>query len=174
MSPATGGGQLLCERMLGRLATWLRLLGYDAPLLQRPPVRVPPGAWLLTRRQALAGRPGVLLINHDQLQDQLRQVLLATALRPHPARFFSRCLRCNLEVEPLERQAAAGLAPDYTLATAPSFTRCPGCGQVFWPGSHGQRALARIQDLLASLPVNGTPQADVDQNRPRAPRPRQV
>jgi hypothetical protein len=138
--------------MLGRLATWLRILGYDAPLLQRPPVFLPPGAWLLTRRQRLVGRPGTLLVRHDRLDDQLGQVLGELGLRPDPDRWFSRCLRCNRVVEPLTRQAAQGLVPDYTLATAEGFTRCPGCGKVYWPGSHGQRAGDKIQALLDGLP----------------------
>ncbi|MBI4800523.1 MAG: hypothetical protein HY794_17685 [Desulfarculus sp.] len=154
MSQGLAGGQplLLCERMLGRLATWLRILGYDTTLIERPPAMTPPGAVLLTRRQRLAGRPGVLLVVHDRLEDQLRQVLSDLGLRPHPDQWFSRCLACNRAVEPLERSAALGLVPDHTLATAPCFTRCPACGKVFWPGSHGQRAAQRIEALLAGLP----------------------
>lgn len=144
---------LLCEGMLGRLATWLRILGYDAPLVGRPPAITPPGAVLLTRRRRLAGRPGVLLVAHDRLEDQLRQVLGELGLRPPPDQWLSRCLKCNRAVEPLERVQAAGLVPDHTLATAPSFTRCPGCGQVYWPGSHGQRVAQRIERLLAGLPA---------------------
>ncbi|MBI5523434.1 MAG: hypothetical protein HY910_12460 [Desulfarculus sp.] len=155
MSPGQAQGQpvLLCERMLGRLATWLRILGYDAPLIERPPAMTPPGAVLLTRRQRLAGRSGVLLVSHDRLEDQLRQVLGELGLRPQPNQWFSRCLACNQAVEPLERSEALGLVPDHTLATAPGFTRCPACGKIFWPGSHGQRAAQRIEALLASLPA---------------------
>ena len=148
---------LLIDSMLGRLATWLRILGYDAPLLERPPAFAPPGAWLLTRRQRLAGRPGVLLVRHDRLEDQLGQVLRELGLRPDPAGWFSRCLGCNRVVEPLARQAAQGLVPDYTLATAEGFTRCPQCGQVYWPGSHSQRARERIQALLTGLPPAAPP-----------------
>jgi uncharacterized protein with PIN domain len=139
---------LLTERMLGRLARWLRLLGHDAPILERPPARVPPGAVLLTRRVCLAGRPGVIFVKHDRVEDQLAQVAAELGLTVDPARLLCRCLDCNLPVEPIGRSQAAGLVPDYTLATAPCFTRCPGCGKVFWPGSHGQRALARLEEML--------------------------
>ncbi|MFH1033392.1 MAG: Mut7-C RNAse domain-containing protein [Pseudomonadota bacterium] len=153
MSPGLGPAPvLLTERMLGRLATWLRILGYDAPQIQRPPAMTPPGAVLLTRRRRLAGRPGVLLVEHDRLEGQLRQVLGELGLRPDQARFFRRCLRCNTLVEPLERGQAWGLVPEHTLATAEGFTRCPVCGRVYWPGSHGARAMERIKALLAGLP----------------------
>jgi uncharacterized protein len=140
--------RLLCERMLGRLARWLRLLGYDAPLLLEPPRRLAEDEVLLTRRQRLQGRPRVVFIAHDRLEDQLRQVTSELGLRPDPQRFFSRCLDCNLSVEPIDRGQAAGLVPDYVLDTAPAFTRCPGCGRIFWPGSHGQRAVQRLAAIL--------------------------
>lgn len=139
---------LLTERMLGRLVRWLRLLGHDAPLLARPPARVPPGAVLLTRRASLAGRPGILFVKSDHPREQLAQVAAELGLTVDPARLLSRCLDCNLPVEPITREQAAGLVPDYTLATAPSFTRCPGCGRLYWPGSHGQRAVALLEEML--------------------------
>jgi uncharacterized protein with PIN domain len=142
--------RLLCDSMLGRLARWLRLLGCDAPLVKRPPARPGPGEVLLTRRRAWQGRPGVLLVAHDRLEDQLRQVIAELDLTTDPAHFFSRCLDCNLPVESISKDQAAGRVPDFTLDTAESFTQCPGCGKVFWPGSHGKRAAARVQEILGS------------------------
>ena len=145
--------RLLCDSMLGRLARWLRLLGYDAPLVKRPPAQAAPDEVLLTRRRAWQGRPGVLLVAHDRLEDQLRQVAAELGLRPDPARFFSRCLECNLPVESISKDQAAGRVPDFTLDTAECFTQCPGCGKVFWPGSHGKRAAARMQEILGGQAV---------------------
>ncbi len=130
----------LVDCMLGRLATWLRLLGLDAPLRHRPPARVAPGQVLITRRTRLKGRPGVLFISHDRLGDQLRQVVDSLRLTLEPKRFFTRCLRCNVAVRPLSREQAGELVPRYTLHTAERFTRCPACGRVYWPGSHTKRA----------------------------------
>lgn len=143
--------RLLAERMLVRLVTWLRILGFDTAVIDRLPVRIPPDAALLTRRRALAGRPGVVFLRSDHWPEQLRQVAEELDLRPEPARLFSRCLRCNAPVTPIGREEAAALAPDYTLATAAGFTRCPQCGRVYWPGSHGERAAARLEELLGDL-----------------------
>jgi uncharacterized protein with PIN domain len=134
--------------MLGRLARWLRMLGWDAPLVDRPPPRPGPGEALLTRRASLAGRPGVVFVRFDRLEDQLRQVVAELGLRPDPERFFTRCLDCNLPVEPLPRSEAFGLVPEYILHTAESFTRCPGCGKAFWPGSHGARFREKLREIL--------------------------
>ncbi len=141
--------RLWVEPELGRLARWLRLLGYDAPLKRAPWSRPAPGEALLTRRRRLAGRPGVVVVLADRLDGQLAQVRGELALTPDPARFFSRCLACNLPVEPLVREQARGLVPEHTFHTAESFTRCPGCGRIFWPGSHGERARERLAKLLA-------------------------
>lgn len=137
--------------MLGHLARWLRLLGYDAPQPKRLPAQAAPGEALLTRRRAWQGRPGVVFIKHDRLEDQLGQVLDELELTPEPRRFFSRCLDCNVPVEPLAREAAAGRVPDYILDTAEGFTHCLGCGKVFWPGSHGKRARERLAAILDQI-----------------------
>lgn len=144
--------RLVAEPTLGRLVTWLRLLGLDTRLVPRLPPAAPPQTVLLTRRRALAGRPGVILVPHDHWPEQLRQVLRELKLRPDPAARFSRCLACNALVHPLAREETAGLAPDYVRETAEGFTRCPGCGKIYWPGSHGQRAEALLAQILADTP----------------------
>jgi uncharacterized protein with PIN domain len=148
--------RLVCDSMLGSLARWLRLMGYDAPLLKRIPAQAPPGQVLLTRRQAWRDRPGVLFISHDRLEEQLGQVLAELELVPDPARFFSRCLDCDVSVEPLAREEAAGRVPDYILDTAEGFTHCPECGRVFWPGSHGKRAKQRLTAILGKPQGNAS------------------
>ncbi len=140
--------RLVCDAMLGRLARWLRLLGYDAPHIKRPPAQAGPDGILLTRRRAWQGRPGVIFVAHDKLEDQLRQVVAELGLEPDPTKLFSRCLECNVPVVPLERSDASGRVPDFVLDTAESFTQCPRCKKVFWPGSHGKRARARLAELL--------------------------
>ena len=139
----------LVERTLGRLARWLRLLGWDARLVERVPPAGREGWLVLTRRRALAGRPGVLMVESDLLDDQLAQVLDELNLKPQPENFFSRCLDCNQPVVNISKEEAASQAPDYILHTTTRFTRCPQCGKIFWPGSHGLRAAARLEKILA-------------------------
>jgi hypothetical protein len=142
------------ERTLGRLARWLRLLGHSARLVERAPAAAPPGVAVLTRRRALGGRPGVMVVEPDQPCEQLRQVAAAFGLGLEPDRLFSRCLDCDRPVEPLARPEAVGLVPEHVLHTAESFTRCPACGKVFWPGTHGPRARAMLAEILG--PARGS------------------
>ena len=139
----------LVERTLGRLARWLRLLGYDARLVERVPPAGRQGRVVLTRRRALAQRTGVLLVESDLLDDQLLQVLGELDLEPSPEKLFTRCLDCNQPVVLITKDEAMTQVPEYILHTAPRFTRCPQCGKVFWPGSHGARAETRLKQILA-------------------------
>ncbi|ADK85259.1 protein of unknown function DUF82 [Desulfarculus baarsii DSM 2075] len=141
--------RILVDAMLGRLARWLRLLGLDATLLQRPPSQPPPDQLLLTRRVKLRGRRGVVFIEHDRLVDQLRQTVGLPGLNIRPEAFFTRCLECNQPVRAIGRDQAAAVVADHVLMTAERFTQCPRCGKVFWPGSHGQRALEFLRQAGA-------------------------
>jgi uncharacterized protein with PIN domain len=141
----------LVERTLGRLARWLRMLGWDARLAERVPPAGREGLVVLTRRHALADRPGILFVSSDMLEDQLAQVLGELSLEPEPEKLFSRCLDCNRLVVVITRDEAIPLVPEHILHTSPRFTRCPQCGKVFWPGSHGARAGAKLEKILAGL-----------------------
>jgi uncharacterized protein with PIN domain len=139
--------------MLGTLAKWLRILGYDAiydpglddyPLMRlaRAEDRV-----LLTRDGELARRRGVrtLLIESQVLDEQLQQVLSEFDLEPE--RSFSRCPVCNEVLAPLDRQAARSRVPAYVAKTHEQFRLCPGCGRVYWQGSHWQQMEERLKAL---------------------------
>ncbi|KMY65889.1 hypothetical protein AAU61_19880 [Desulfocarbo indianensis] len=143
--------RFLVEQTLGRLARWLRLLGWEASLADKVPSFGRPGITILTRRRGLAQRPGVLCIESDQLAGQLKQVVHGLGLEIDPGLFFSRCLACGQEVTAISREEARGQVPDHVWHIAPRFTRCPGCGKIFWPGSHGARAQALLAEML-SLP----------------------
>jgi uncharacterized protein len=163
---APGGWQRRVERreqrvrfvadvMLGRLARWLRALGYDTVYRRDAADRQLLGLALredrrlLTRDAALArlAREHALLIRGDALDDQLRQVVDACGL-PEPA-LLTRCLECNLPLEPIGRSAARDRVPPYTFATQGEFQTCPGCGRVYWPGTHAAGILARLRPFLA-------------------------
>jgi uncharacterized protein len=140
--------------MLGSLARWLRILGYDTlfdPALddhQLARLALAQGRVLLTRDRALAQKRGVrtLLIENEQLDDQIRQVLADLQLEPD--RSFSRCPVCNELLESIDRKAAQNRVPAYVARTHKNFKHCPGCGRVYWRGSHWQKMdeqLARLQ-----------------------------
>jgi uncharacterized protein with PIN domain len=128
--------------MLGKLAKWLRLLGYDTAydnaaddheLARRARAE---GRVLLTRDRELAARRGLraLLIQSEVLEVQVREVQDALGPPPDPA--LSRCAVCNTVLEPVSSDDVADRVPPYVLRTQSDFRRCPGCGRVYWPGTH--------------------------------------
>jgi uncharacterized protein with PIN domain len=134
--------RLLADCMLGRLAKWLRLLGYDTAyendatdheLARRARAE---GRLLLTRDRELAARRGLktLLIRSGQLEHQVQQV--QEALGPPPEPSLSRCSVCNVVLEEIAAEEAADRVPRYVLETHAEFRHCPRCGRVYWSGSH--------------------------------------
>ena len=140
--------QYICDRMLGKLCKHLRLLGFDAPLVDDPPLHLKTGQILLTRRRKLLDKQSVLFIRHDRIDDQLKQVFAELELSLQPNLLFSRCIACNKTVEPVAREEIWGQVPDFTYHNAPGFTRCPQCGKIYWPGSHVERARIRFSAIL--------------------------
>jgi uncharacterized protein with PIN domain len=141
--------QFAADRSLGKLAKWLRLLGYDT-LAQRGEED---GAflcraqeddrWLVTRSRVLARAraPRTVFIENNAPRDQIAELFLKTGLSPDIRLVFSRCAPCNTPVEPLAREDAMGAVPDYVYSSQERFTKCPACGRVYWPGTHIGRAL---------------------------------
>lgn len=142
-----------CDAMLGGLARWLRLAGYDVtcPAAESDAELASEARreerWLLTRDRKLAARAGprVLWIQAHGVEEQLREVRARLRLAPEAARLFRRCSRCNAVLEPLDRERAAALVPPFVAVRVCTFSRCPGCGRVYWPGTHSQRILARLR-----------------------------
>jgi uncharacterized protein len=145
------------ERTLGRLGTWLRLMGFDT-LLERDcprgefPGRAGAGRVLLTRTRARfepARGGGALFIAADDPALQRAEVVRRCGLRPEDLRPFTRCLRCNDPIVPVARAEVERQVPDFVLETRESFSRCPRCGRVYWRGTHTERALETIRQLFS-------------------------
>ncbi len=146
------------ENTLGKLARWLRILGFDTLYLSRPD---PEGflrlcardRLLLTRTRRVAARLPAgrgLLIESDDPRRQVRQVIRQMGITRSRIRLFSRCLRCNTEVAPIERDAVFGRVPDYVWETHRSFSTCPDCGRIYWSGSHRQHSQEIVETFFTS------------------------
>ena len=148
--------KFVVDCMLGKLAKWLKILGFDATYLNRVEDRE---LLLLARREkrvlltkdqellhAAAGLPR-LFIESDDWQKQLTQVLDSFRLRKlaHP---HSRCLLCNVELKRIPKRMAKNLVAPFVFERAFSFSICPSCGRVFWPGTHFDDMDLKITRIL--------------------------
>lgn len=147
-------GRFLLDTMLGKLATYLRMCGYDAAytlddgiedddaILER--VRESDRT-LVTRDRELADRaPDAILLQSREVEDQLRE-LAAAGVDLSLAEEPSRCGVCN---GLLERVAPTDRTPEYAPDPADvDVWRCDDCGQHFWQGSHWDDVAATLSEL---------------------------
>ena len=82
----------------------------------------------------------------EQTIEVLRRFDLFLAFAP-----FTRCLHCNALLEPVEKGEIIEELEPLTKIYYEQFRRCTGCGQIYWPGSHFDKLLARIEEIRASL-----------------------
>ena len=145
--------RFLVDGMLGTLAKWLRIAGYDTKYSPRwddnelARIARAEGRVLLTRDAELARRRGLqsLLIEEGDLEQQLAQVAQAFGLSlDHP---FSRCPVCNAPLENVPKAMAWGQVPPFIFKTQDSFRLCPECNRFYWRGTHWQGMCERIRML---------------------------
>jgi uncharacterized protein with PIN domain len=151
----------IADAALGRLATWLRLLGYDTEyartgdateLLRRARTEA---RILLTRNTRLRCRralPPYVFITSDDFRAQLRQVLTACGLPPVAA--LVRCARCNTPLRRVDRDAACARVPAYVCATQGVFAQCPSCARIYWPATHVARMRRELDRLRVTAPAS--------------------
>ena len=150
----------VCDMMVGRLARWLRIFGYDTlydpekPVRDWVPLLLEERRVLLTRNRQIAPElPPELYfwVEPNQPDAQIRQVIEAFELDVQ-SHLFSRCLLCNVPVVPAEKAEVRDKIPPRVWQTHTEFWRCPHCGRVYWQGSHLKRVKEHIRNILADSP----------------------
>ena len=156
--------RFLVDANLAKLASLLRMCGLDttdAALLpggaEHEDARLVAAALreqriILTRDRRLLERKAVTHGCFVRSQDPEQQLLfvlrrfdLAAAVRP-----FSRCMRCNEPLQPVAKADVLHRLPPMVRVEQRSFSRCPRCARLYWPGSHWQRMRRRLDTLLAT------------------------
>jgi len=144
--------RLVVDSHLGRLARYLRLLGFDTlfhnDLGDRELARLAAQEQrvLLTRDKALLMRREVThgcYVREGSPRQQLAALVRRLDLyrQIHP---FTRCMECNGPLRPVTKQQVAGRLPERTRELFHEFWQCTACQHVYWKGSH----FARMQALV--------------------------
>ncbi len=153
----TEAPRFVVDSMLGRLARWLRAMGYDTVYVRHVrdgdllALARSEGRILLTRDARLArsvGEGEAYLVRAERLEAQLDEVVAACGLEPGPG-LLSRCLECNHLLTSLRPDALHGRIPPHILASHREFSGCPACGRIYWEGSHAQRMRDRLRRFSA-------------------------
>jgi len=151
--------KFIVDRMLGKLAKQLRMLGYDALYYRGedvyPLIRLgrQEGRVILTRNTKLIPRRPedvILQITQDQPLLQLKELIQKANIEFDEGKVFSRCLLCNTLLDPISRMEVEGKVPDFIFYQQKEFFRCPQCQRIYWPGSHQENMQRRIEKLQIS------------------------
>ena len=143
--------KFIADVMVGKLARWLRILGFDVAYsntyeddevirLAEIENRV-----ILTRDRPLAARvrnAPYLLIASDHYKEQVRQVITTFGLKDF--KVFSRCIECNWPLKEVDKEAAFERVPPFVYLTQERFAMCPSCNRVYWHGTHADQMLKRL------------------------------
>ncbi len=155
----------LADAHLGGLARFLRMLGFDTlhdhAYRDADIVRL-----AIEERRIVLSRDRELLKCRDiargcyvhalKAEAQLREVAQRFALAAK-AKPFTLCLRCNVPLEPIEKERVVGLLPHTVAALQDRFFRCRACERIYWPGSHYERMRAALDRMLPGSSASSPP-----------------
>ena len=148
--------RFIADAQLGGLAKYLRMMGFDTLYengctdAQIARISADEQRIVLTRDRALLMHK---LISHgcyvratrprQQLQEIVARLDLHRAIKP-----FSRCLRCNRELQPVAKEAIRDRLPPTSASVHCRFWICDQCDKIYWEGSHWRRMAQVVDGLL--------------------------
>jgi hypothetical protein len=148
--------QFIADAMLGRLARWLRFLGFDVlyfpDISDSELVRIAreQDRRILTRDTRLVQRKGLahpLLITANDPLEQLMEVLGSVTMKPLAP--LSRCVKCNSPLAPInDKNEIADAVPEFVFLQYNNFLRCTECGKIYWKGTHPEKFKEKICDSM--------------------------
>jgi uncharacterized protein len=147
--------RFLLDNHLGRLAAYLRMLGFDClyrnDYQDQELVEILQGEdrILLSRDRHLLMRKAVVHGYCPRSLDslaQLTEVIQRFDLR-HRIAPFHRCLRCNHPLESIPKEAVLDRLEPLTKLYFNEFHICPDCKQIYWKGSHYEQMQEVVQKL---------------------------
>ena len=157
--------KFIADAMLGEVARWLRILGYDV-LYSRNytdkqilSIAMKTGRIILTRDRGLYSRAKkrnlkVVYVSTDNIVERLAEIVLKTGISLDPDPRKSRCPECN---SPLiivrDKEKVRDRVPPRALEANDEFYMCPRCGRVYWEGSHWRNIRRIVREALELVEV---------------------
>lgn len=138
--------KFILTKELGRLARWLRILGYDTIYYDKDDksrliiISLRDRRVILTRDSKMSRFTGVRMfrITEDDIEKQLAQVAKGLDLDIEEDKTFLRCVDCNEPLVDIKKNKVKDRVPPYVFKTQKEFKMCPACNKIFWKGTHWQ------------------------------------
>ena len=154
--------RFIVDNNVGKLAKWLRVMGYDAIFFKGDDdadmvgIALAEGRVILTRdtqiikrRVATSGQLKVVLIASDRPEQQMQQVIKALNLGSH-FQPFTICLECNQPLEERSQEQVKEVVPPYVFQTQKQYVECPACHRIYWRGTHWQAMTKKLEKFRQS------------------------
>ena len=148
--------EFIADAMLGRLARWLRFLGFDtlyySDISDSRLIRIAreQNRFVLTRDTRLVRIRAVkdyLLIKANDSYSQLLEVITTLNLREFNP--FSICVECNGQLTRIsDKKEIIDLVPEFVFLNFNLFLKCSNCGKIYWEGSHPQKFKEKLSKIL--------------------------
>ncbi len=150
--------KFIVTRELGRLAKWLRILGFDTVYV----TQINSGSLIiqalrddriiLTRNHRLPKSAGarIILLESERIKEQLQEVLHKLHLNPQPETMFIRCTICNEVLKRVDKGSVKTQVPEYVFSTQEDFFSCPKCSRVYWQGTHWGNVKATLREITTN------------------------
>jgi uncharacterized protein with PIN domain len=151
--------KFIADNNVGKLARWLRLIGYDTLLfklkddsqmiktaLSENRVILTKDTQFMKRRLVTNGKLKTTLIRQDDPKLQVQEVVKTLNLNYH-FKPFSLCLECNRALIARDKEEVQDLVPARVFETQTQYTQCPSCHRIYWQGTHWQAMVQKLQDL---------------------------
>lgn len=156
--------KFIVDHNVGKIAKWLRMIGFDALLftgaddaaivaaaLDENRILLTRDRRIMKRRVIVAGHLKAVLIESDHFTAQVRQTISALKLDKSGLRPFTICMACNRRLEGRAKEAVKDRVPLYVFLTQEHFAECPDCHRLYWQGTHWQ-LMSREMDVFWRCP----------------------
>ncbi|MCD6529937.1 Mut7-C RNAse domain-containing protein [Candidatus Bathyarchaeota archaeon] len=154
--------KFVVDGMLGKLARWLRILGYDVKYYRSMDddslieIAEKENRILLTRdnalhRKSIAKKVYSILLEEESRIKNLAKLSKALGIALEVDTAISRCPKCNSKIEPIAKNSIRGKVPEKTFRRFNEFWICPNCGQVYWRGSHWKNIYVTLNKVKKNV-----------------------
>ena len=152
--------KFIVDQNVGKLAKWLRIMGYDATFfngsndshmvaiaLKEGRIILTKDTQIMKRRVITSGRLKAIFIEPDEPEQQMRQLIKMLNLdcwfRP-----FALCLECNQPLVERSKEEVKDLVPPYVFQTQNQYMECPACHRIYWRGTHWREMTRKLEQLV--------------------------
>ena len=152
--------KFIADNNVGKLAKWLRIIGYDTLLfkekndskmieiaLNEDRVILTKNNQIMKRRLVTNGKLKAVHIKCDEPKVQLRETVKMLSLDYH-FNPFSLCLKCNQKLVPRSKEEMQDFVPPRVFEIQEHYIEYLSCHRIYWHGTHWQAMVSELRNTM--------------------------